>query len=583
MAVVLAETNPNIVVVEIGLANITGTPAADYANLKYNKAGVFNFEMDDNSGKAVDVFKILNGGTASNGVTYPGKYHTDGCGNKINYRGAVALNLLNNYNQDQIVNTASGKKINQEGLNLLVANKWTLENHGYAHSAGNTLIDGDVIKNIHENTKVFYSKMAAAGLPYRIRVAVTPTNDEGYQPSAKQLGYIGLTTQTRRDDAALFSGYAALSPDWSQMLYTHRSFNDKWDQVTTDSFKEKIDRLILLKATTATPQMFRLGTHGPDLAKWAELMNYLQTASRDRVWVPSLQELIEYFEVKRLLVRTSSYDAVTKKLVLTLDYSKIPEHNRFRDVSLLLKGANITSVSVKSGNLDKVTFNSSTGLINLFKMKTTFANPALEVLPPKITSAIITEANKVRVVFDRPVLLTKEGFTIKSAGVEVPVIEVLGKGTVWDLKVQSPYTKSSVLSLYYRMQRGTARDASNAAFKVGSYIGKKVVNKIGLSTTSTSLSVDFDGVDATAGTTSKLLLRAFPNPTAGEVSIVTAAFSGPGTVSVFNGKGALVMQQKVQIIEGQPLLIDLNNQASGFYTLRLETETEAAVAKVVKQ
>ncbi|RNI28795.1 T9SS type A sorting domain-containing protein [Rufibacter latericius] len=576
------ETSPETVVIEIGLSNVTSTPTAAYANLKYNKAGVFNFEMDDNSGKAVDVFRVLNGGTASNGVTYPGKFFTDGCGNKINYRGAVALNFLNNYNQDQVVNNAAGKKINQEGLNLLVGNNWTLENHGYAHSAGNTLIDGDIAKNIHENTKVFYSKMAAAGLPYRIRVAVTPTNDEGYQPTAKQLGYIGLTTQTRRDDASLFSGYAALSPDWTQMLYTHRSFNDKWDQTTTNSFKEKIDRLLLLNATTATPQMFRLGTHGPDLPKWAELMDYLQTASKDRVWVPSLQELIEYFEVKRLLVRTSTYDATAKKLIITLNYSKIPEHNRFRDVSLLIKGANVTSVSVKSGSLDKVSFNSSTGLINLYKVKKTFANPALDVLPPKIVSATLTGSNKVRVVFDRSVSLTKTGFSIKSGGVEVPVSEVIGQGTVWDLKVLSTYTSSSVLSLYYRMQRGAAVDASNSTFKVGSYIGKKIVNKIGAVSTSGMQSLELDSFETDSLVASEHSLQAYPNPTTGNVYIIPAALSGQGAITVYNSNGKIVLQQKVQVEKGQPLLLNLDEQASGFYTLRLETSTGAQVSRIVK-
>ncbi|WP_207434134.1 T9SS type A sorting domain-containing protein [Sabulibacter ruber] len=574
----------------MSLQNVSTAPSLEYANLKFNKAGVFTFELDDNSGKAVDVLKVLSGGTASNGVTYTGKTFTDGCGNTIHYRGAIALNYLNNYNQDQIVYTSSGKKINQEGLNALVRSKWTLENHGYAHSAGNTLIDGDIAKNIHENTKVFYSKMAAAGLPFRMRVAVTPTNDEGYHPTSKQLGYIGLTTQTKRDEGPMFFGYAALSADWSQMLYTHRSFNDKWDQTTTNSFKEKFDRLLLAKATPATPQMFRLGTHGPDVPKFAELMDYLQTASKDRVWVPSFQELIEYFEVKRLLVRTSTYDAVTKKLVITLDYSKIPEHNRFRDVSLLLKGGSISSVVVKSGTLDKVSFNSSTGLINLFKEKKTFADPALDVLPPKITSATITEVNKVRVVFDRPVVLTKEGFTIKSAGVEVPVVEVIGKGNVWDLKVQNTYNKSSVLSLYYRMQRGASVDASNFAFKVGSYIGKKVVNKIGTSTVTTSgtsaLETDTDnGVENDllnqADATPSLMAR--PNPTEGIVYLSSQAPLGAGTVTVYNSVGKAVLTQTVQVEAGQSLSVDLNKLAPGTYLVQLVAADGIATTKVIRK
>ncbi|WP_205500240.1 T9SS type A sorting domain-containing protein [Rufibacter psychrotolerans] len=568
--------------IEVTLSNVTTTPAVEYANLKFNKAGVFTFELDDNSGKAVDVLKVLSGGKASNGVTYPGKYFTDGCGNKIYYRGAIALNLLNNYNQDQIVYTSSGKKINQEGLNALVRNKWTLENHGYAHSASNTLIDGDIAKNIHENTKVFYTKMAAAGLPVRMRVAVTPTNDEGYHPTSKQLGYIGLTTQTKRDEGPMFFGYAVLSADWSQMLYTHRSFNDKWDQATTDSFKEKIDRLLLLKATPATPQMFRLGSHGPDVPKFAELMNHLQTASRDRVWVPSLQELIEYFEVKRLLVRTTTYDAATKKLVITLDYSKIPEHNRFRDVSLLLKGGNIAAVTVKSGTVDKLSFNASTGLINLFKEKTTFANPALDVLPPKITNAKLIEASKVRLVFDRAVVLTKEGFTVKSAGVESPVVGVAGSGTVWDLKLQNAFTSSSVLTLYYRMQRGASAESGKPSMKVGSYIGKKVVNALGTSGSSTgTLTALNDAPDEAESATPALVVH--PNPVESVAYVSSQGMAGPATVTVYNSIGAVVLTKKEQLETGRPWAIDFSGLPAGTYLVQVATAEGVVTSKVIKK
>jgi hypothetical protein len=122
------------------------------------------------------------------------------------------------------------------------------------------------------------------------------------------------------------------------------------------------------KSSSLVHKLYRLGTHSYNSGNWngfKSFIDHLDSVSNDAIWVTSLQELLEYLEVKRLVSKTETLDG--NVLTISLDLSKVPASNRFRDMSLLINGgAAISSVTVSGA--DNFSYNDS-GLINILKKK----------------------------------------------------------------------------------------------------------------------------------------------------------------------------------------------------------------------
>ena len=234
-------------------------------------------------------------------------------------------------------------------------------------------------------------------------------------------------------------------------------------------------------STGANKYMGHAFSHGPtgtaQLANFARFVQYIQDHpnNKDRAWLAGMQEFYEYYEVKRDVMPVQKL--VGNKLIMTLDLAAINPNNRYRDMSLLVNAdAAISTVNVLGA--DSSSFNAKTGLINLFKQKTTgFTDPALDPLPPQIKSVTTSAAApyEVTIVYDRAV--SQSGFAGYTVSGQT-ITGISGSGTTWKLTLSSSITSGQVLTLDYRMQAGTAADAVNAAARVCSYIAFPITNPL---------------------------------------------------------------------------------------------------------
>ena len=72
----------------------------------------------------------------------------------------------------------------------------------------------------------------------------------------------------------------------------------------------------------------------------------------------------------------AEYSAVATCSPPALNYGNVSANNRFRDVSLRVSAGGASIQSVRVVGADNSSYNASTGLVNVFKRQTTFADPA---------------------------------------------------------------------------------------------------------------------------------------------------------------------------------------------------------------
>lgn len=361
------------IVVSVSLSAAPASYSLVMADLKYNKTCVFNFESDDNAPNFRYPMAIFAGGKAPDSTSYPGLFFTDGCGNNVPFRAALAVNGRGGFlNQEVALVANKAVAITYPELAQLVRWHWAIENHSFYHDPTTRYsFKYDAGKNVRLLIDLIQSNMAAQGTPFIMRTLISPSSWVGHQRAADSCLYLAASSQGQRDNYPLYppSGqtYFDIMTLPAGFVSIGRAFDDVWSASTVSNWKTTIDGLI--SGSSATKHlMWRLGTHGPQVpAQFLDFANYLSTNGQDKIWVCSLHEFAEYLEVKRLVKMRSSLSGTV--LTITLDTSTLPSINRFRDVSLLLSGASIQAVSVK--NADGYSVNPSTGLLNIFKKKTT--------------------------------------------------------------------------------------------------------------------------------------------------------------------------------------------------------------------
>jgi hypothetical protein len=350
---------------------------ASLADLKYNKQSVLSMEVDDQPANVMSVKAFLQGGVATeDGLTYTGKYFTDGCGNNKPYTLGVAMTAHSNYNDGDL--TLVPSLLNTSQLKTLVASGFLLENHGFYHEQDQYYVTNNFTepRNILENTNFIYDKTGFVS-----RVWVTPSNYTGYNPYVQQQGFMAATSQSVTDGytsqpANMWSDHLAdLSQLDSNFNVFLRDFNDDWgNSSVTNELKSRVADL-RSKSSSTIHKIYRLGTHSYNSNNWQgfkSFFDYVDSVSGNTIWVTSLQELLEYLEVKRKLVMTQSLKR--NVLTITLDLSNVPAKNSYRDISLLAtNNTSISSISVSGA--DSYSYNTTTGLINIFKRKTVFNPP----------------------------------------------------------------------------------------------------------------------------------------------------------------------------------------------------------------
>jgi hypothetical protein len=365
-----------VITVTVKYSTNPGNPKTTLADLKYNKQSVLSMDIDDQPANVMSVKAYLQGGIATeDGVTYPGKYFTDGCGNNKPYALGVAMTAHSNYNDGDL--TLVPSLLNASQLTTLVASGFLLENHGFYHEQDQYYITNNFTepRNIIENTNFIYDKTGFVS-----RIWVTPSNYTGYNSYVQQQGFMAATSQSVTDGYTsqpvnMWTDHLAdLSQLDSNFNVFLRDFNDDWATTSvTDELKSHVASL-RSKSSVTVHKIYRLGTHSYNTNNWQgfkSFFNYVDSASGNTIWVTSLQEFLEYLEVKRKLVMKQALKS--NVLTITLDLSKVPTNNSFKDISLLADNStSISSVTVSGA--DSFSYNTS-GLINIFKRKTVFDPP----------------------------------------------------------------------------------------------------------------------------------------------------------------------------------------------------------------
>jgi hypothetical protein len=371
-----AKAYSQIITVTVKYSTNPGNPKVSLADLKYNKQSVLSMDIDDQPANVMSVKAYLQGGMATeDGITYPGKFFTDGCGNNKPFSLGIAMTAHSNYNDGDL--TLVPSLLNSSQLTTLVASGFLLENHGFYHEQDQYYVSNNFTppRNILENTNFIYDKTGFVS-----RVWVTPSNYAGYNPYVQQQGLMAATSQGVTDGYIsqpinMWTDHLAdLSQLDSNFNVFLRDFNDDWANTTvTNELKSRINGL-RSKSSATVHKIYRIGTHSYNSSNWEgfkSFFNYVDSASGNTIWVASLQEFLEYLEVKKKMVMSQVLKS--NVLTITLDLSKVPVNNSFRDISLLVdNGSLISSVSVSGA--DGFSYNTS-GLVNIFKRKTLFDPP----------------------------------------------------------------------------------------------------------------------------------------------------------------------------------------------------------------
>lgn len=369
---------------------LTGTPVwttkLNPALLKYNKWGRFGMTNDDRRTDGVDVAAYITGNgivSPQKGLTYAGKRFTDGAnvrGRNIAWTATEALNAWQNSDSTTDVGLIGGMTWTQ--AKSLIDNGWSFGDHGAWHGIGlqgPSQLGFNTLLNSAANRDYSYRQSLAVGAPYVLRVGIVPTNDPGYHSAWEQLGYLGGSSESTNDN------YPDVVQEWYNfgLVPVNNYINDNRYKVHLRMFKELQagygtgDIIAQFKGLTAQASntnrlSAEYGFHGADWDSLTKAMDTLDYYDNDKIWICGLQEFYEYFQTyqQSRIKQTLAGNVLT----VTIDQSFLSDEMRWRDMSFMLSSnSSISSVTVTGA--DDYSYNTATGLINIYKKKTSGFTP----------------------------------------------------------------------------------------------------------------------------------------------------------------------------------------------------------------
>lgn len=317
----------------------------DVAKLKYNKKAWISLEWDDNSLASLAGYKYLHK-----------KFYTDGCNNKIPYTAALAVN-----GRGQRLNKEMAERsqsVNYADMKMLINAGWDIENHSYYHEPKGIFNNGyNWDKNISDLHCLIYNR-----INYTMNGAVVPTNYYCFATAALNFGYLFSSSQTTFDNmapgpASLYQPVQNFDAAPATFSSFSRIFNDDWAKMEVE-VKQAADKLLVKNNS-----YFRFASHTIDDKKFEKIINYISYKAEDNVLFIPTREIMEYRIVASLPIK---YVVRKNEVIVNIDASNLPEKFRWRDLSFVIKSNNrIIGTKIIKG-IDKITFNSKTGLLNIF-------------------------------------------------------------------------------------------------------------------------------------------------------------------------------------------------------------------------
>lgn len=461
---VLGTTPPveeNKIRLTITLSSVS-QPVLTYADMKYNKRSGIILVSDDGYASDFDIFKYLHGGLADSfGQTHPGIRGTDGCGNPLEWHMTWAL-------------TSSSRDV-EAGLDRTLWSEYAqsieagygYSNHTHDHSGY------DKYYQLKENEKYIYNNTG-----YRTRTMVIPTADPGYSDTAPNVGYLmvgsqfGVNSPDDYADIVIYPGridVRTINQTRLNRFLLGRNFYITWNINDTTGVRNALINPTLTESQIGGPRyMGMIGMHGAsdqDFDAFKTEMNYIKNHANggDNLWMPTMQEFVEYYETKINLTKQETLEG--NQLIVDLDMSTMNKAGLSRDMSFILTGGTISSISFAGA--DNVTYNSTTGLINVFKKNNDVTNPYADTPPPQIIEVART-GSTINLLYDRPIIQSQFSNSKGPAYLvsNNTVLSVTGSGINWNINCQNNVGAGNNFS--YIMGRGNARGSDE--LKVCSYL-----------------------------------------------------------------------------------------------------------------
>jgi len=319
--------------------------------LKYNKHFAYSFTLDDGYRSAyLTAFPLLNGGkiSASNtnewkidqggdGTESKGLFYSDGFGNKISFKLALAINagsLRSEPSNRGHLSWEEVREMNNAG--------WDIFNHSLHHA---TKHGTNYLREVTHNTKSIKEN-----LNFTMSHFVVPGGEGDakyyleYEKEALNNGYLSVASYYGAGPVYKVNTKVNLEKLISARTFVQSSL-DTISFKTMDRYLKTIDSLVKQK----DPVWFNEFTHGtgngnlwnlsmrfPDFKYYmTALANEYGVNGNDSVWMAPWQEVCEYIWLRdRIKVDFKKKD---KEVNVTIQLPEIPETFRNLDISLNIK------------------------------------------------------------------------------------------------------------------------------------------------------------------------------------------------------------------------------------------------------
>ena len=320
------------------------------APLKYNKHLAYSFTLDDGYRSAyITAFPLLNGGKISapaisewkndqggDGTNSKGLFYSDGLGNKIPFKLALAINggAIGDAPQNRgHLSWAEVKEMYDAG--------WDILNHGLHHA---TKHGTNFLTEVTENTTSIQKNL---GFTMSQFVVPGGESDPGYQleyerdalanGSFSVASYVGAGPVIKVDQKV----------NLDKMIYARTFVQSSKDTITfktMDRFLATFDSV----AKLPNPIWYNEFTHGvgngdlwnlsmrfPDFKYYmTTIANKYGSTGNDSIWMAPWQEVYEYIWLRDKV--KINYKQKDKEVLVTIELPEIPETFRYRAISLIV-------------------------------------------------------------------------------------------------------------------------------------------------------------------------------------------------------------------------------------------------------
>lgn len=332
--------------------------------LKYNKHFAYSFTLDDGYRSAyLTAFPLLNGGKISppftnewkidqggDGTTSKGLFYTDGFGNKIPFKLALAINGASLRSEPSNRGHLSWKEV-QEMYNA----GWDVLNHSFHHA---TKHGTNYLTEVTDNTKSIKEN-----LNFTMSHFVVPggEGDEKYyleyEKEALQNGHFSVASYYGKGPVYKVNEKVDLDKLISARTFVQSS-KDTIGFKTMDKYLKAIDSIVKQKDPvwfnefthgTGNTNLWNLSMRFPDFKYYmTTLANKYGAKGKDSIWMAPWQEVYEYIWLRdRIKV---DFIQNNKEVTVTIQLPEIPETFRHKSVSLLVDAK--SKFEIESKNSD---------------------------------------------------------------------------------------------------------------------------------------------------------------------------------------------------------------------------------------